>query len=309
MNTLTVAENDVIRTISPNETMNREDLSFPDEYWVAGRSALAAIGAGLDAAGKPVSEIRRILDIPCGHGRVLRYLKAAFPDAELTACDLLRDGVDFCSSVFGAIPVYSHEDADKIPLEHSAYDLIWVGSLFTHFDAGQWKALLPRLASSLREGGVLIFSTHGRYVYRRMKGLEDSDSFGLPYWRVTKALYRYERSGFGYGKYWGANNYGISISDPQWVVSTVTSLHALRCAYFAERAWHDLQDVYACVKSLHPTATDTATSLSDYMKHVIREFLSPLRRRIPIAGVAIGFIVLAWLLFSENPSDKKNKKP
>lgn len=275
MNTLTFAENDMIRTISPNETMNRNDLSFPTEYWVAGRSALEAIGTGLDVAGKPVSEIRRILDIPCGHGRVLRYLKVAFPNAELTACDLLRDGVDFCSSVLGAIPVYSHEDANKIPLEPSAYDLIWVGSLFTHLDAGQWKALLARLASSLREGGVLIFTAHGRLVYRRMKGLEHSDSYGLPYWAITKALYRYERSGFGYGNYPGASNYGISISDPQWVVSTVTNLLELRCVHFAENAWHGVQDVYTCVKSLHPGLTDTATSLADYMKHSMREVWQP----------------------------------
>lgn len=275
MNTLTFAENDMIRTISPNETMNRKDPSFPAEYWVAGRSALEAIRAGLDAAGKPVSEIRRILDIPCGHGRVLRYLKVVFPNAELTACDLLRDGVDFCSSVLGAIPVYSHEDADKIPLEPSTYDLIWVGSLFTHVDAGQWKALLARLVSSLREGGVLVFTAHGRLAYRRMKGLEHSDSYGLPYWRVTKALYRYERSGFGYGDYLGVNNYGISISDPQWVMSTVANHHDIRCVHFSENAWHGAQDVYTCVKSLHPAAVDTATSLSDYMKHLMREVWKP----------------------------------
>lgn len=28
---------------------------------------------------------------------------------------------------------------------------------------------------------------------------------------------------------------------------------------------------------------------------------------LAIAGVAIGFIVLAWLLFSEQPKDKKKK--
>ena len=28
-----------------------------------------------------------------------------------------------------------------------------------------------------------------------------------------------------------------------------------------------------------------------------------------IATVVIGFIVLAWLLFSESPKDRKNKKP
>lgn len=30
---------------------------------------------------------------------------------------------------------------------------------------------------------------------------------------------------------------------------------------------------------------------------------------LAIGGVAIGFIVLAWLLFADNPKQKKNKKP
>lgn len=30
---------------------------------------------------------------------------------------------------------------------------------------------------------------------------------------------------------------------------------------------------------------------------------------LAITGVAIGFIVLGWLLFSGNPSDKNKKKP
>ena len=29
---------------------------------------------------------------------------------------------------------------------------------------------------------------------------------------------------------------------------------------------------------------------------------------LAVAGVVIGFIVLAWLLFSDNPTDKKKKK-
>jgi hypothetical protein len=30
---------------------------------------------------------------------------------------------------------------------------------------------------------------------------------------------------------------------------------------------------------------------------------------LAVAGVVIGFIVLAWLLFSENPKDKNKRKP
>ena len=275
METPAFSETDVIRTISPHDNMNREDPSFPEEYWVAGRSALRAIKAGLDSAQKSVTDVRRVLDLPCGYGRVLRYLKAAFPHAEITACDVLQEAVDFCSSMFGAVPVYSHEDPSKIPVERNVYDLIWVGSLFTHLNSDRWDAFLERLASSLRDGGVLVFTTHGHYAYRRMKGLEDLYDYGLPYWRITKVLYRYERSGFGYGEYLGTNGYGVSLSAPQWVVATLAKSPGLRCVFFSEDTWHGVQDVYACVKSTQLMASGNATPLERYLKHVVREVWKP----------------------------------
>ena len=45
---------------------------------------------------------RRILDMPCGHGRVTRVLRARFPDAAITVCDIDRDGAGFASDRFGA---------------------------------------------------------------------------------------------------------------------------------------------------------------------------------------------------------------
>src|SRR5262245_32651468 len=101
---LTVNQGDVIRTISPNDEMfsaaGREDV-----YHAIGRSAIECIVCSLNAARKTTADVKRILDLPSGHGRVLRYLKAVFPDAEITACDLVRDGVDFCASALGALPV------------------------------------------------------------------------------------------------------------------------------------------------------------------------------------------------------------
>ena len=277
METLIDLEQDVIRTISPNEGMNRDDRSFPEQYWIAGRSALAAIRAGLDSAQKLTSEISRVLDLPCGHGRVLRYLHAAFPDAKLTACDLLSDGVEFCSKVFGATPVYSHEDLSKIPLEESGYDLIWVGSLFTHLDSARWTSLLAKLTSALSDGGLLVFTTHGRYVYRQLSGLEDASDYGLPYYRITKMLYGYEHSGFGYGDYPESDGYGVSLSDPHWVIPTLAAQKELQCVHFSERAWHNVQDVYACLKSQHPSVKESATPLRQYVKHVVREVLEATR--------------------------------
>ena len=268
---LGLIEKDVIRTISPNETMNRQDASFPKEYWVAGRSALQAIRRCLQAAGRALSDIHRVLDLPCGHGRTLRYLKAASPKAELTACDLLRDGVDFCSSVFGAIPVYSTEDVSKIPLKDNYFDLIWVGSLLTHLDSKHWKPLLNKLSSCLRDDGVLVFTTHGDYVYRRMRGLEAFEGHGLPYWRITQVLYRFERTGFGYADYLGSNRYGISVSAPHWVLSKVSRHRELRFVHFGERSWHSLQDVYGCVKLPSSKSAVARIPSTTYVKHLARE--------------------------------------
>src|SRR5690349_8568241 len=112
----------VIEEISPHDEMYGGD---PERYFKVGQSAIDFIQPALRATGLPAPE--RILDLPCGHGRVLRFLKAVFPNAELVACDINRDGVDFCAETFGARPVYSVDDARRVELP-GTFDLIWCGS-------------------------------------------------------------------------------------------------------------------------------------------------------------------------------------
>src|SRR4029453_405200 len=134
----------VNRHISPADQMLSGALDR-EHYFDCGRSALECINKALLIASIPPKRIKRILDLPCGHGRVLRHLKAAFPEAEIAACDLLRDGVDFCSSTFGATAIYSCDEPEAIPLKPESFDLIWVGSLFTHLDAPLWSRFLAVL--------------------------------------------------------------------------------------------------------------------------------------------------------------------
>ena len=86
-------------------------------YTASGRSGLTCIEVALNAAGKTRSQVTEILDLPCGHGRVLRHLKTASPTARITACDLKRDGVDFWASQFDATPVYARESPAENKLE------------------------------------------------------------------------------------------------------------------------------------------------------------------------------------------------
>lgn len=227
----------LIRTVSPNDEMFE---GGEDHYFAVGRAVLDIVARSLDAAQRPVAGVRRVLDLPCGHGRILRHLQAAFPEAEITACDLNRDGVDFCAATFGAVPVYSREDPAEIPLARGAFDLIVAVSLFTHFDADLWPGFLDLFSACLRPGGVLFFTTNGRYACAHpVRGFGDARTASL---RET-----YERTGFGYAQYPTpqiSTRYGVALSEPAWVFRQLARLKELRVVHFAEHG----QDIFACVR-------------------------------------------------------------
>lgn len=234
---------DVVQDLSPNDEMfagNRE------HYLSVGQSALENILTALAAAKLPETDVRRILDLPCGHGRVMRHLRARFPAALIYGCDLLRDGVDFCARIFNAVPVYSEDNPERIAVADNSFDLIWVGSLFTHFDVAQWAQFLERFRRMLRPGGVLAFSTHGRFVYRR--SVQGDSHYGLSEDSLAAVHRGYEKSGFGYAHYSHSTTYGISISNPEWVLHQIAQFSDLRVVHFCERAWDRHQDVVACVR-------------------------------------------------------------
>ncbi|MGR8932191.1 MAG: class I SAM-dependent methyltransferase [Gammaproteobacteria bacterium] len=126
------------RTISPKETMR---AATEEAYFNVSISAYHAIQRAIFSAGKNSESIRKILDFGCGHGRVLRVLSAGFPDATVTACDLLEDGVAFCHKTFGARPLKGFEDLNQIQVDEK-FDLIWVGSVFTHLPPDRWRDFL-----------------------------------------------------------------------------------------------------------------------------------------------------------------------
>jgi SAM-dependent methyltransferase len=228
-------------TISPNDGMMTRDEP-PDHalshYLESGRSALRCVRAALTAAGK--TDVRRILDLPCGHGRVLRVLKAAFPRAALTACDIDRDGVDFCAAQFGAEPVYSVEDPALIPVR-GPFDLIWVGSLLTHLDAPAWPAFLSRFRSLLGPDGVCVFTAHGVGAGEYIRA--GRSKYGLP--DPGKLLALYERHGFGFVPYQPGGRYGVSMSSAAWVIGQIHRLPDTRVVMYTEKGWHNHQDAVA----------------------------------------------------------------
>lgn len=239
----TVGAADVIQTIGTGDEMFTGDKAH---YFGVGKSALHGIETALLAAGKPADSIRDILDLPCGHGRVMRFFKAAFPQARITACDLNKPAVDFCSQTFAAQPVYSNVDVNRIPLS-GKYDLIWSGSLLTHLRPEACAEFIRLWNSLINPGGLIVFTMHGRWVERSLA--TNRYTYGLKSADVTALLKEYYETGFGYADYPGVAGYGISVSSPAYVLSQLVALPDLKLISYQEKGWDNHQDI-VCLQKL-----------------------------------------------------------
>jgi SAM-dependent methyltransferase len=232
----------VDRTLAPRDGMIAPDN--PEQYFELGRRALELIHFSAELCDKP--HYPDILDLPCGHGRVLRWLRAHYHYATITACDLDRDGVDFCAQQFRATPVYSHPDLSQLPFQ-AQFDLIWVGSLVTHLRRDRWLATLDHLVKWTRECGVIIFTTQGRTVSSLLaRGRRDVAE------NIDKAalLAEYARTGFAYQRYFESNaeeDYGLALSSPEWVLRTLQRYPDIIVRAYLEEAW-GMQDVVILYK-------------------------------------------------------------
>lgn len=231
---------EIDETLSPVDAMWDGDEAH---YRRVGESAIKCMALALLAARRDPARIKRVLDLPCGHGRVLRYLVRVFPGAAFTASDSDRDAVDFCARTFGAAAVYSNPDLSGIAFP-GVYDLIWCGSLFTHFDAPRWRDLLRLFRSVLAPDGILVFTTGGPTTPRMIgKGWD----YFLPTDKLRRLLAEYRREGFGYVDYVGQDGFGISIARPSWTLGLLAEFPELSVLTYLERGWDDHQDVVACV--------------------------------------------------------------
>ena len=242
--TLTESERVLLAKVSsriyPGDGMYHGDGTH---YFKVGLSAIRCIDEAL--AGRISTEVPRILDFPCGSGRVLRFLRQRFPDAEITACELEPGPVEFCVRTFGALPAYSSLNLDEVVLAQS-FDLIWCGSLATHLNERGILSLLSLFQRQLRTGGLLIFTTHGDFVPGRI--LRRDFDYGLTAEQINRIGASYPETGYGFEDYPGEKDYGVSLTSPDWIRSRVAEVGGLREVYFKERGWDDHQDVFGFVR-------------------------------------------------------------
>jgi SAM-dependent methyltransferase len=233
---------ELVTEVSPDDGMWRIS---PDSYFEIGASALSGIEEVLDRCG--VKQVASILVLPCGHGRVLRWLTARFPDAATTACDINRSAVDFCARTFGAEPVYSSRRFEEVRLPRR-YDLVWSGSLLTHLDLPDWRSALGLMTGALVPGGVLVFSTHGEKPAGILRRGGADRIYNLDVPSQNQLVDAFDKTGFGYHDYAHRTGYGISLSSPAFVRSVLAELPGVTIGTVLEGRWSDHQDIAYCVR-------------------------------------------------------------
>jgi SAM-dependent methyltransferase len=232
---------DISKSISAHDDMFVVNLEGNlAHYMHVGRSAIDVIVSGLIAAGNPA--IRRILDLPCGGGRVTRHLLALFPEAEIYVSDLDKRKEKF---VLDAMNVKRADPNPNFstPAERQ-YDLIFVGSLLTHLDAKRFQRATEWFIAALSPQGLLVLTTHGR----RHNHMQETVMHYMAPERWRTARKDYEATGFGYAEYPDIPGYGVTASSPSWVMKLIENEPGTKVVGFHEAAWDYHQDVLVIQK-------------------------------------------------------------
>lgn len=247
-------------TIDPSEDMIVREAGGIEHYREVGLRALELLTDAMILSGRPHAP--RILDLPCGGGRVTRHLVQFFPESDVVVSDVDGAKVAAVTRQFGVRAIAASPEF-AAPLGER-FDLIFVGSLLTHFDEVLYIRALDVLVEALEPGGVLILTTTGRSW--ASEALDGESKAGLPpqapwspalKW-LTGGRYRasslraaieggYAKRGFGYSEVrsWTqlyGRSYGSSFASPSWLMRQVERRPDARILAFKERGYDHLLD-------------------------------------------------------------------
>ncbi len=121
--------------------------------------------AGLEDPNR--TPIKRILDIGCGWGYILKYLAERFPECQrLDGVNVSRRQLDYCAkfhceqSLSKRINLYlcNAKDVELLPDADEPYDLVIIRGVISHFSNELYENTMRALVPRVREGGVVVIS-------------------------------------------------------------------------------------------------------------------------------------------------------
>lgn len=131
-------------------------------------SGLHTVDSLLRASGVNADDMRSVLDIGCGTGRLLMGWHCADPRRQITGVDINADLIAWSKtnlpgswSVCDVLPPLRFDDAQ--------FDFVQLISVFTHLPLEHQRKWIEEIRRVLKPGGVLLITLHGT-VYARIFG-------------------------------------------------------------------------------------------------------------------------------------------
>jgi len=206
-------------------------------YKDTGLGAIDLIEDALKLSGRNFESITSCLDLGCGYGRVLRYLHKKIDPRNITACDINREAVQFCKKEFGVKALFSKTDFRKVQFD--TYDLIWIGSLFTHLSEEYTLNLIKVLGEILAEEGILVFTIQSEKNLEKKSRKKNIDPLKNDFNKKGIAFLPYG--------YYQDKNIGLTWHSHNYILKNIDAvagggLHLLK---FSPNGWMGSQDVFS----------------------------------------------------------------
>lgn len=209
----------------------------PDHYFNDGHKSAATLRSLVERdTGVNVTEPWKLLEFASGYGCVTRHLAAAIPHADITACDIHPDAIEFIERDLHTKAVLSVPDPDTFWLGQE-FDVVFALSFFSHMPINSWARWLKALFRHVSPRGALIFTTHGNVSRDKLYG-NSVDLGDDGFWFVPSS----EQADIS------AAEYGTTITSSEFVTRQI--YHQLRApiSLHAPGMWWGHQDVYVVTR-------------------------------------------------------------
>jgi SAM-dependent methyltransferase len=130
------------------------------DYWLSGLKDYLQIKQVLHRHNIPFTPMRRMFELGCATGRVLRHFVCQEPQLEVWGADINLSHIEWVLQFLGSSPkVFQSSVLPYLPLEDNSMDLVTAFSVFTHINEFElaWLAEVRRI---LRPGGVAYITLH-----------------------------------------------------------------------------------------------------------------------------------------------------